>query len=101
MKRHSRILVLFLLAGVVGGFAVLPVDLPETAFDESDAPVNLAFPSNAPVRFVRPACDPHVMPGLRFHYARCIVASWVPEAVATTRPRHQHSLQDLLSTFLI
>ena len=54
MRRHHRLLVLLLLAGVFGGFAVLPVDLPETAFDESDAPVSLAPPSTL-LSFV-PSC---------------------------------------------
>jgi hypothetical protein len=101
VKRHSRILVLFLLGGVFGGSAVLQEDLPETAFNESDAPVNLAFPSQAPLRFVRPVRDPVVMPGLRLHYAACIASSRVLGAPVKPRPRHQHSLQDLLSTFLI
>jgi hypothetical protein len=54
VQRHCRILVLFLMAGVFGGSAVPPVDLPETTFNESDAPVNLALPSQAPLSFVRP-----------------------------------------------
>jgi hypothetical protein len=47
VKRHFRILVLFLLTGVFCGFAVPPVDLPETSYDESDSPINLAPPSQA------------------------------------------------------
>ena len=94
-------LVLFLLAGVFGGFAVPPVDLPETTFNESDAPVNLAPPSQAAVRFVRPVSDLRVMPGLRFYCAGCDLSSRVPGAVARPGQRHPHSLQDLLCTFLI
>ena len=101
VKRHRRLLVLFLLAGVFGGFAVLPVDLPETAFDESDVPVNLAPPSQAPLRFVRPVSDPLLMPGLRFYCAGCVVSSFVLEPAVMPRQRHPHSLQDLLCTFLI
>ena len=67
MKRHCRMLVLFLLAGVFGGSAVPPVDLPETAFDESDTPVNLApasqTPPQTPLGFARPVSVPLVMPG--------------------------------------
>ena len=101
VKRRRRMLVLFLLAGVFGGFAVPPVDLPETTFNESDAPVNLAPPSQVTVRFVRPVSDPLVMPGLRFYCAGCDLSSRVLGAAAMPRQRHQHSLQDLLCTFLI
>jgi hypothetical protein len=66
MKPRHRILILVLLAGVFGGCAVPPVDAAETSFDESDAPVNLAPPSQATIRFVRAVSDPFVMPGLRF-----------------------------------
>src|ERR1700674_1797325 len=102
VRRHRRLLVLLLLAGVFGGSALLPVDLPETAFDESDAPVNLAPPSQTPLRFVRPVSDPLVLPGLRFYCAGCVVSSRVPGAVAMPTHRGPHySLQDLLCTFLI
>ena len=102
VRRHRRLLVLLLLAGVFGGSAVLPVDLPETAFDESNAPVNLAPPSQTPLRFVRPVSDPLVMPGLRFYCAGCVVSSRVLGAVAMPTQRRPHySLQDLLCTFLI
>src|SRR4029077_14464932 len=101
VKRHCRMLVLFLLAGVFGGSAVPPVDQPETAFDGSDAPVNLAPPAQARLRFVRPVSDPLVMPGLRFSCAGCVVGSPVIGAAAIPRQRHPHSLQDLLCTLLI
>jgi hypothetical protein len=101
VQRHFRMLVLFLVAGVFGGSAVPQVDLPETTFNESDAPVNLAPPSQAPLRFVRPVSDPLMMPGLRFYCAGCVVSSRVLGAAAMPRQRHPHSLQDLLCTFLI
>ena len=96
-------LILFLLAGVFGGFAVPPVDLPETTFNESDTPVNLALPlpSQAPLSLVRPVSEPLVMPGLRVYCAECVVSGPVIGAAAIPRQRHPHSLQDLLCTFLI
>ena len=94
-------LVLFLLAGVFGGSAVPPVDLPETTFNECDAPVNLGPPSQATVRFVRPVSGPLVMPGLRFYCAGCVVSSRVLGAAGMPEQRHPHFLQDLLCTFLI
>ena len=101
VQRHRRILVLFLLAGVFRGSAVPALDLPETTFDESDAPVNLAPPSQADLRVVNPVSDPLVMPGLPFYCAGCIVSGPVFAAPAMPRERHPHSLQDLLCTFLI
>ena len=102
VRRHRRLLVLLLLAGVFGGSAVLPMDLPETTFDESDAPVNLAPSSQTPLRFVRPVSDPLVMPGLRFYCVGCVVGSRVLGAVAMPTQRRPHYfLQDLLCTFLI
>ena len=101
MERGCRILILFLLAGVFGRSAVLPVDLPEAAFNESDAPVNFVPPSQASLRFVRPVSDPLLMPGLRFYCAGCVVSSRVLGAAAMPRQRHPRSLQDLLCMFLI
>lgn len=94
MKRCCRILVLFLLAGVFGGSAVLPVDLPETAFNESDTPVNLVLPSQTPLQLVRPVSNPVAI-------SECVVSNQVLEVAFLPRPRHQHSLQELLSTYLI
>ena len=101
VKRLRRMLVLFLLVGVFAGSAVPPVDLPETTFNESDAPVNLAPPSQATVRFVRPVSDALLMPGFRFVCAECDFSSRVLGAAAMPRQRHPHFLQDLLCTFLI
>jgi hypothetical protein len=94
-------LALVLLAGVFGGCAVPPVDLPDTNFDETDAPVNLAPPSQATVRFLRPVSDPLEVPGLRFYCAGCNLSRRALEAADTSRQRHPHSLQDLICTFLI
>ena len=93
-------LVLFLLAGVFAGSAIPPVDLPETAFDESDAPVNLVLPSQATVRFVRPVRYPLVMPVLLFYGAGYDLSSRLLGVAAMPRQRHPHFLQDLLCTFL-
>jgi hypothetical protein len=94
-------LVLFLATGVFGGFAVPPVDLPETSYNESDAPVNLAPPpSQATLSSVRPVNNP-LLPGLRFYREASVVSSLVLGAAAVPRQHHPHSLQDLLCTFLI
>jgi hypothetical protein len=97
VKRHRRILVLFLATGVFCGSAIPPVDLPETSYNESDAPINLAPPAQATINSVRPVSDPLLMPGLRLYCAGCVVRS----LVVVPRQRPRHSLQDLLCTFLI
>ena len=94
-------LVLFLVAGVFGGSAVPPVDVPETTFDESDTPVNLAPASQATLGFVRPISAPLVIAGLRFYCAGCVASSQVLGAAAMPRQRYPHPLQNLLCTFLI
>ena len=102
VKRRRRMLVVLLLAGVFRGSAVPPADLPETSFNESDAPLNLAPPSQVTIRLVRPVSDPLVMPGLRFNCAGCDLSSRALGAAAMPVPqRHPHFLQDLLCTFLI
>jgi hypothetical protein len=95
-----------LLAGVFVVSAVPPVDLPETAFDESAAPVNLAPPPHTAFRLVRPVFvravrDAFVMPDVRLHCAGCVVSSRMLAAEAVPRRPYARSLQDLLCTFLI
>ena len=94
-------LVVLLVAGVFGGSAIPPVDLPETTFNESDTPVTLAPPTQATVRFDRPVSDPLVTPGVRFYCAACGLGSRVLATAAMPGQRHPHSLQDLLCTFLV
>ena len=102
MRRLRSILALFLLGTAACVFALPRVDLPETAFNEADAPVNLAPPVRPGIRVIRPAVDPiAVLPTLPSHYATCVVRGMVLESAAVPRQRHQHSFQDLLCTFLI
>ena len=102
MKRLRTILVLFLLSATVGAFAMPRVDRPDTAFNEADAPINLARPVGPSIRVAPPVVDPIVvLPTLQFHSAVGIVSSPLLEFAAVPRPRHQHSLPDLLCTLLI
>jgi hypothetical protein len=106
LRRCYRILISLLLAGVFVASTVLPVDLPETAFDESSAPVNLAPPPHTAFRLVRPVfvravSDAVVMPGVRLHCAGCVVSGRMLAAEALLQHRHARPLQDLLCTFLI
>jgi hypothetical protein len=106
LRRCYRILVLLLLAGIFVASTVPPVDLPETTFDESAAPVNLAPPPHTAFRLVRPVFvravgDAFVMPDVRLHCAGCVVSNRMLAAEAVPGHRHARSLQDLLCRFLI
>jgi len=97
VKRWRLIFVLFLVGAAIGVSTVPLEDLPETSFNEVDTPVNLAPPVQPRLKFVPPACDSDVVPGL----STCVVSSWMLEPAAVTSGRYPHSLQDLLCTFLI
>lgn len=105
-RRCYRIFVWLLLAGVFIASTVPPVDLPETAFDESAAPVILAPAPHTAFRLVRPVfvravSDALVMTGLRFQCAGYVVSGRMLPAGAVPRQRNARSLQDLLCTLLI
>ncbi len=102
VKRYHLILVLFLLAAAVCVFAVPRPDLPETTFNEADAPVNLAPPVLPRIQIVRPALNSiAVLPALPDHCAVCVASRLVLEPAASPRHRDAHSLLALLCTFLI
>jgi hypothetical protein len=95
-------LVFFLLGASVFASAVLRADLPETAFNETDAPVNLAPPIRPRMEVIPVAVNLIVAsPTLPLYCASCVVTSLVLEQAAMPRHRHPHSLQDLLCTFMI
>jgi hypothetical protein len=96
------ILALFLLGASICSVVLPRVDLPETAFNEADAPINLAPPVRPSIQVVPPAVDPiSVLPPLALHCARRVVSGLMFESATVPRQRHQHSFQDLLCTFLI
>jgi hypothetical protein len=94
--------VLFLLASVALVSAIPQTDLPETPYNEVDIPVNQAPPAVSGCRFVRPEVAPAILP---IHVsetgrgARCQSLDRKPTTPLVRRD--QHSLQDLLCTFLI
>ena len=96
VKCWRLIFVLFLVGAAIGVSTVPLEDLPETSFNEVDAPVNLAPPVQPRLKFI-PPCDSEVISGL----SACLVSSWVLEQATVTSGRYPHSLQDLLCTFLI
>jgi hypothetical protein len=98
------VLVIFLLGTAVCAFALPRADVPETAFNEADAPVNLAPPAQPGIRVAvaPPAVNPiAVLPMVPRHCATCLASSFVLESTSAPKHRDHHSLQDLLCTFLI
>ncbi|MFY9683913.1 MAG: hypothetical protein WA416_08500 [Candidatus Sulfotelmatobacter sp.] len=77
-------------------------DLPETAFNEADAPVNLAPPVRPRIQVISPTVNPiAVLPALSNQCPGCFVHGVVSQPAVTLRQRHPRSFQDLLCTFLI
>jgi hypothetical protein len=101
MKLAYWTLILVLLVAAVGVSAVPRADSPQTAFNEADAPVNLAPPCRPDVRLTPPAVDSvSVLPALPTSCARSSMGSFIEPAVTPSR-RHPRPLQNLLCTFLI
>ena len=95
-------LVFFLLAAAVCVSVVPRPDLPETAFNEADAPVNLAPPVRPRIQIISPAVNPiAVLPAMSHQCLSCFVPGVAPQPALTLRQRHPRSFQDLLCTFLI
>jgi hypothetical protein len=102
LPRFQSISVLLLCAASVLASTVPRVDLPETAFNEADTPVNLAPPARPILQLVPTAVDPiAISPVLPLHNARLVAGSPFVESPVRPGHRHGHSLQDLLCTFLI
>ena len=102
MQRFRWALVLVLLASAVCVSTVARPDLPETNFNEADAPVNLAPPVRLGGQVIAPAIDPVVIsPTLPIDCAACVVSRLALEPIVAPKRRHPLSLQDLLCTFLI
>jgi hypothetical protein len=102
VKRLRWMLVFFLLGASVCAFAVPRADSPETAFNEADAPVNLAPPVQLRIQIIVPTLDPFlVVPTTPVHCTGCVIHGTLLEAATMLSQRHRRSLQDLLCTLLI
>jgi hypothetical protein len=101
MKRLRWMLVFLLTGAAISISAVPRTDLPETAFNEVDAPVNQAPPVFPRIKFIRPAGDPIILPSVLPNFAAWGVSRFVREMAPMPSHRHSHSLQNLLCTFLI
>jgi len=95
-------LVLFLSGAVLCVSAIPQTDLPETAYNEVDTPVNQAPPAVPGLRFVRPSIATAILPRQVWEASRGISSQALEwKSAATLVRRDPHSLQDLLCTFLI
>jgi len=102
LKRTAWTLLLLLLGAVVCASAIPPTDLPETAYNEVDRPVNQAPPAVPGIKFVRPAIAPAVLPMEQRPAGRDTPPQMLePAFTPAGGEHHPHSLQDLLCTFLI
>ena len=102
MLRGVRALVFLLLGAVLCVVAVPQTDIPETPYDESDAPVNLALPVLPSVTFVRPPAAPVILPERVCETGRGVrYQSLERKSAYPLVRRGAHSVQNLFCTFLI
>jgi len=102
VNRFRGLLILFLLGASVCASVIPRVDLPETKFNEADAPVNLAPPARLRMQAVVPVVDSNVvLPALPAYCAGRVVSARTPDHATVPSPRHRRSLQHLLCTLLI
>ena len=100
MARLRWSLILFLLSATVCVSVVAPIDDPESAFNETDLPINLTRPVEPGTKFIAPADDPASPQGPLYRVGQGIGNS-VLELGPVSKRRYSHRLQNLLCTFLI
>lgn len=94
------------MATVVFASAVLPVDDPETPFNEADAPsvLELALPTSLSLNLVRPKADSEdsiILPIQSRGWLGLGVNNSVHRRMPVPKQLRLDSLQNLLCTFLI
>ena len=100
MLKRSKLVFLLLLAAAVTCVSVMPMtDLPETAFNEIDTPVNQTIPVAPWVKFVPPVEVRFVLPR-SFDLAGDGIRTSV-ESVSLAPHWHVNPLRELLCAFLI
>jgi hypothetical protein len=92
--------ILFLRSAAVCVSVVPPIDDPESAFNETDLPINLTRPVAPGTKFVAPADDPAILQRPLYWVGQGIGNS-VLELAPVSMRRYSHRLQNLLCTFLI
>lgn len=103
MKRRAYSFFLFLIASVTLVSAIPQKDLPETPYNESDAPLIQATPPAVFIAtFVRPRAATVVPPKRISEAGKHVHHQTFEQRLASSLfPRDPHSLQDLLCTFRI
>ena len=102
MKRRAYTLLFFVVTSVAMCLAIPQTDLPETNYNEVDAPVNQAPPAFRGISFVRPPVKAIILSKHIAEVARRISPPSIErEYDVRLFPRDPHSLQDLLCSFLI
>ncbi len=102
LKRAGWILLLFLLSAVACALAIPQTDLPETAYNEVDRPVNQAPPVVPGITLVRPARNRVLLPRELRLASRNVPAHVLePTSGPVLACHYTHSFQDLFCVFLI
>jgi hypothetical protein len=103
VRRATCTFFLFLTASVVLVSLIPLSDLPGTAYNEADTPVNQVAPvvSGLALVSVRPAVTPAILPRCGGEAGSISRKPLKRNLLYRLFPRNQHSLQDLLCTFLI
>lgn len=100
MLKRTKWAFLLLLAAAVTYVSVMPMaDLPETAFNEVDTPVNQTTPVAPWMKFVPPVEVRFILPRSFDHTGDGIRTS--VESVSLAPHWHVNPLRELLCTFLI
>ena len=98
VKLLRWLLILFLLAASVCVSVIPRVDLPETKFNEADAPVNLAPPLQLRTQAIVPVVDSNViLPTLPAYCAGCVFSA----RTATALPPPAKAIGGLYSIFSV
>lgn len=101
MHRFRRFLGVFLMTAAICCCAVPGVDLPETAFDETDLAINPALPAQPRIQEVPPVVVRlAILPASSLLCTDCDSRTSRVEVADVAASRHSQSLQILLCTFL-
>jgi len=99
---RPRALLAFVLLGSALFVSAVPrADSPETTFNESDAPVNLAPVERPRIQLVSPVADSAVSSSAPPLCADCLVRFFVLQSAPVFNRHHRRPLQDLLCTLLV
>jgi hypothetical protein len=99
VTRFLFVLISCLLGITICVSALHRVDLPETAFNEADATLNVVLPVRHHVQERSEVLAMLLIPLL--YRGRCVVERLAFRPAVTPDPRHQNQLQVFLCTFLI